>query len=300
MQCTSVPLGALGFGAASGARRDGWRTACWWADVASVPDPSRRSRCSSLNRLERNTRRAAPRAIRGTSRRRAVRVVGGRGGAEPAGATSPPHAVPGSRARRGRRHVTWRGPLRRVRARHAAYEVRDVAPCRVTSRRHVACAVPRRRSSTRRRCHDVAFGSHVAWVSHAACRRDRWRRAAYPRRLRRAHPTSSPLPMLSRASDVGYLTSPPGASSRRRRLMPRPPTRFALQKHASPVLTRKSESGPGGDAREPGQIFVHASVRTWRTMPSISSKVDWSETSGGESWMTGSPRSSARQYRPYS
>ena len=40
---------------------------------------------------------------------------------------------------------------------------------------------------------------------------------------------------------------------------------------------------------------VHASVSTARRICSISSKCDWSQMSGGASWMTGSPRSSARQ-----
>ncbi len=39
----------------------------------------------------------------------------------------------------------------------------------------------------------------------------------------------------------------------------------------------------------------HASVSVARRICSISSKVDWSEISGGASWTTGSPRSSARQ-----
>ena len=43
------------------------------------------------------------------------------------------------------------------------------------------------------------------------------------------------------------------------------------------------------------QSRVHASVSTLRRICSISSKCDWSQISGGESWMTGSPRSSARQ-----
>ena len=41
-----------------------------------------------------------------------------------------------------------------------------------------------------------------------------------------------------------------------------------------------------------------ASSRTGRRMPSISSKCSGWAMSGGESWMTGSPRSSARQIRP--
>src|SRR5882724_3719055 len=43
-----------------------------------------------------------------------------------------------------------------------------------------------------------------------------------------------------------------------------------------------------------------ASVRVTRRICSISSKCSWVQMSGGESWMTGSPRSSARQTRPAS
>ena len=39
----------------------------------------------------------------------------------------------------------------------------------------------------------------------------------------------------------------------------------------------------------------HASVSTLRRICSISSKCSWVQVSGGASWMTGSPRSSARQ-----
>ena len=39
----------------------------------------------------------------------------------------------------------------------------------------------------------------------------------------------------------------------------------------------------------------HASVSTERRICSISSNCDWPQISGGASWMTGSPRSSARQ-----
>ncbi len=43
------------------------------------------------------------------------------------------------------------------------------------------------------------------------------------------------------------------------------------------------------------QRWLWASVRTLRRICSISSKWLWSAMIGGESWMTGSPRSSARQ-----
>ena len=57
-----------------------------------------------------------------------------------------------------------------------------------------------------------------------------------------------------------------------------------------------------------GRCGSRAAVRAWSRPPSgrragccsISSKVAWSEISGGASWTTGSPRSSARQYRPFS
>ena len=44
-----------------------------------------------------------------------------------------------------------------------------------------------------------------------------------------------------------------------------------------------------------GQISVPALVSTARRICSISSKCSWSQISGGASWTTGSPRSSARQ-----
>src|SRR5258707_219797 len=43
-----------------------------------------------------------------------------------------------------------------------------------------------------------------------------------------------------------------------------------------------------------------ASVSTLRRICSISSKCSWVQVSGGESWITGSPRSSARQISPAS
>ena len=48
------------------------------------------------------------------------------------------------------------------------------------------------------------------------------------------------------------------------------------------------------------QRRAHASVSTPRRICSISSNSAWPQISGGASWMTGSPRSSARQYRPAS
>ena len=50
-----------------------------------------------------------------------------------------------------------------------------------------------------------------------------------------------------------------------------------------------------GTPGTPDQIRDHASVSTERRICSISSKCDCSQISGGASWMTGSPRSSARQ-----
>ncbi len=52
---------------------------------------------------------------------------------------------------------------------------------------------------------------------------------------------------------------------------------------------------PLAGSRVPRQIIVEALSRTTRRICSISSKWDWSQIRGGESWMTGSPRSSARQ-----
>ena len=43
------------------------------------------------------------------------------------------------------------------------------------------------------------------------------------------------------------------------------------------------------------QSRAQASVSTERRICSISSKCDWSQIRGGDSWITGSPRSSARQ-----
>jgi hypothetical protein len=45
----------------------------------------------------------------------------------------------------------------------------------------------------------------------------------------------------------------------------------------------------------PDQTLVAASVNTERRICSISSKCSWLQINGGESWTTGSPRSSARQ-----
>ena len=53
------------------------------------------------------------------------------------------------------------------------------------------------------------------------------------------------------------------------------------------------ELGPRTGQR--AQSLVQASSSTERRICSISSKCSWSQISGGESWMTGSPRSSARQ-----
>src|ERR1019366_9747184 len=50
-----------------------------------------------------------------------------------------------------------------------------------------------------------------------------------------------------------------------------------------------------GNRPKLAQILDHASVSTLRRICSISSKCSWVHVSGGESWMTGSPRSSARQ-----
>src|SRR5207245_10891299 len=48
------------------------------------------------------------------------------------------------------------------------------------------------------------------------------------------------------------------------------------------------------------QILVQACVSTLRRICSISSKCSWVQVSGGASWITGSPRSSARQISPAS
>src|SRR5262249_57758876 len=48
------------------------------------------------------------------------------------------------------------------------------------------------------------------------------------------------------------------------------------------------------------EILSHASWRTSPSMPAIWSNSSRSATSGGEIWMTGSPRSSARQISPRS
>ena len=72
---------------------------------------------------------------------------------------------------------------------------------------------------------------------------------------------------------------------------------------ARPLCLRR----PGGGRNEPGvssaedppvppdQIRDQASVSTERRICSISSKWAWPQISGGASWTTGSPRSSARQ-----
>src|SRR5581483_1768291 len=52
------------------------------------------------------------------------------------------------------------------------------------------------------------------------------------------------------------------------------------------------------DDRHP--ICSQASERTSPRMPTISSNCSWRATSGGEIWITGSPRSSARQISPRS
>ncbi len=63
------------------------------------------------------------------------------------------------------------------------------------------------------------------------------------------------------------------------------------------VRRARDVGGPCARRRRPAGAYssVHASVSVARRICSISSKVDWSEISGGASWMTGSPRSSARQ-----
>lgn len=88
---------------------------------------------------------------------------------------------------------------------------------------------------------------------------------------------------------------PPYAAPRTAAYAARP---VPVRHHAAQRPLRPQTRGPLHEA--PRQSFVQASVSTVRRMPSISSNVDWSEISGGASWMTGSPRSSARQYRPLS
>ena len=71
---------------------------------------------------------------------------------------------------------------------------------------------------------------------------------------------------------------------------------LALTLVAARVAALPDASGPGwGRTRAPSYRWFSASVSTERRMRSISSKCDWSATSGGASWTTGSPRSSARQ-----
>src|SRR5207253_8646182 len=56
----------------------------------------------------------------------------------------------------------------------------------------------------------------------------------------------------------------------------------------------------GCQADGSGQSRSVARDSTSRSFCSISSKCCWSQISGGASWTTGSPRSSARQYSPAS
>lgn len=66
---------------------------------------------------------------------------------------------------------------------------------------------------------------------------------------------------------------------------------------APPGVTRAHRSlGEVSDA----QIRRHASVRTSCNVSTMKSISVWPQMSGGESWMTGSPRSSARQISPAS
>lgn len=71
---------------------------------------------------------------------------------------------------------------------------------------------------------------------------------------------------------------------------------------ASATSDQRSRSHARRDGPRPlmDQRMDHASVSTDRRMPSISSNSGWPMISGGANWITGSPRSSARQYRPAS
>ena len=66
-----------------------------------------------------------------------------------------------------------------------------------------------------------------------------------------------------------------------------PPGREPYSVHCRPP---DDDAAPGG-----AQNFARASVSTERRICSISSNSAWPAVSGGASWMTGSPRSSARQ-----
>ncbi len=70
--------------------------------------------------------------------------------------------------------------------------------------------------------------------------------------------------------------------------------RVRRQPAAVPPPPRR-RAGPPGPHPSLSQRSVQAFSRTTRRIDSISSKCSWSQTSGGASWMTGSPRSSARQ-----
>ena len=124
--------------------------------------------------------------------------------------------------------------------------------------------------------HDIRSGDSVGY-RHFAPRRDRRRwRAPSPGRGR---PASARRPRRDSA-DRGRWRVPmvPGA--------PR-------------IATR--DSGPARTDRVGGttaEILSQASERTSRRIASISSNCSVSAISGGESWITGSPRSSARQIRP--
>jgi hypothetical protein len=104
-----------------------------------------------------------------------------------------------------------------------------------------------------------------------------------------------------------------GGTARRRADGPRPggprrrgPVRRGLQRAAGPAALTSAAGYPGrrvhGAAVQQNkrQIRAHASVSTARRICSISLKCSWPQISGGDSWITGSPRSSARQTSPAS
>ena len=97
--------------------------------------------------------------------------------------------------------------------------------------------------------------------------------------------------LQSRRTDAqADLSSPSEAAA------PPPKRRTVLQRPAVHCPEGGQGAVPGRSAPlEPVQRSEPALSSTTRRICSISSKCSWSQISGGESWMTGSPRSSARQ-----
>ena len=144
----------------------------------------------------------------------------------------------------------------------------------------------RRRAAHRRRLLEAPTRHVVAWVSGAGRRPRTWHAPSRPDHSGRPRHRARTVPAL-RASARRQ------AASRRAAGLTRAERRDRDCRTAgTPRLGRGSPAAPHAPAVRAAWPALSS---TTRRICSISSKCSWSQISGGESWTTGSPRSSARQ-----